>query len=94
MTDIFEEVNESLRQDTFATWWKKYRVFVFVVIALAIGGVAIWEVLKFQRASDIDRQAKVYDTAPRLWRTATWLRPRPPSHSSRRKRAALARSPT
>ena len=63
MTDIFEEVNESLRQDTFAEWWKKYRVWVFVVIAAAIGGVGIWELLKYQRASDIDRQARVYDTA-------------------------------
>ena len=63
MTDIFEEVNESLRQDKFAGWWKKYRVWVFVVIAVAVGGVGIWELLKYQRASDIDRQAKVYDTA-------------------------------
>jgi hypothetical protein len=62
VTDIFEEVNESLRQDTFAVWWKKYRILVFAIIALAIGSVGVWELLKSQRAADIDRQAKVYDT--------------------------------
>jgi hypothetical protein len=62
VTDIFEEVNEELRRDTFADWWKKYRVFVISVIVLAIGGVGIWEFMKAQRASDIDRQARVFDT--------------------------------
>ena len=63
MTDIFEEVNESLRQDTFATWWKKYRVLIIAVIVLAIGGVGIWEFMKAQREADIERQAKVFDAA-------------------------------
>ena len=63
MTDIFEEVNESLRQDKFSDWWKKHRIAVFVVIAVAIGGVGIWELMKAQRAGDIDRQARVFDTA-------------------------------
>jgi hypothetical protein len=62
VTDIFEEVNESLRQDKFSDWWKKYRVLVFAVIVLAIGGVGVWELLNYQRASDIDRQARVFDT--------------------------------
>jgi hypothetical protein len=33
------------------------------VIVIAIAGVGIWELLKYQRASDIDRQAKVFDAA-------------------------------
>lgn len=63
MTDIFEEVNEELRRDTFADWWKKYWVLIISVIVLAIGGVGVWEIMKAQRASDIDRQAKVFDAA-------------------------------
>jgi hypothetical protein len=62
VTDIFEEVNEELRRDTFADWWKKYRVLIIAAIVIAIGGVGIWEFMKAQRASDIDRQAKVFDT--------------------------------
>jgi hypothetical protein len=63
VTDIFEEVNEGLRQDTVANWWKKYRFVIIAVIVLAIGGVGVWEFMKAQRAGEIDRQAKVFDTA-------------------------------
>lgn len=63
MTDIFEEVNEELRRETFVDWWKKYRVLIIAVIVLAIGGVGIWEFLKAQREADIDRQAKIFDAA-------------------------------
>jgi hypothetical protein len=63
VTDIFEEVNESLRQDKFSAWWKKYRFAVLAIIVVAIGGVGIWELLKYQRASEIDRQARVFDAA-------------------------------
>jgi hypothetical protein len=63
VTDIFEEVNESLRQDKFSVWWRKYRVLVYAVIVIAIGGVGVWELLKYQRDQGIDRQARIFDTA-------------------------------
>jgi hypothetical protein len=63
VTDIFEEVNEGLRQDTFSTWWKKYQFIVIGVIVVAIGSVGFWEFFKDQRGKEIERQAKVFDTA-------------------------------
>lgn len=63
MTDIFEEVDQSLREDRVATWWKKYSIFVYGLIALVIIGVAILEFIRWQRAEEIDREAKVFDVA-------------------------------
>lgn len=63
MTDIFEEVDQSLREDRFATWWKKYSLFVYGVIAVLIIGVGIFEFMRWQRAEEINREAKVFDVA-------------------------------
>ena len=43
MSDIFEEVDESLRQDKIESAWKRYRLFVYGGAALLIGGVALNE---------------------------------------------------
>ena len=43
MSDIFEEVDESIRQDKIETAWKRYRLFVYGGAALLIGGVALNE---------------------------------------------------
>lgn len=43
MSDIFEEVDESLRQDKIETVWKRYRLFVYGGAALLIGAVALNE---------------------------------------------------
>jgi len=40
LSDIFEEVDESLRQDRIESLWKRYRPFVYVGAALLIGLVA------------------------------------------------------
>lgn len=63
MTDIFEEVDESLRQDTVLKWWKRALPFLIAAIVLVIGAVAAFEIFRFQRADAIDAQARVYDTA-------------------------------
>lgn len=63
MTDIFEEVDESLRQDTALKWWKRALPFVIAAIVAIIGAVAAFEYFRSQRAAEIDRQARVYDTA-------------------------------
>jgi hypothetical protein len=43
LSDIFEEVDESLRQDKIETVWKRYRLFVYGGAALLIGAVALNE---------------------------------------------------
>lgn len=43
MSDIFEEVDDSLRQDKIETAWKRYRLFVYGGAALLIGAVALNE---------------------------------------------------
>lgn len=43
MSDIFDEVDESLRQDKMETWWKRYRPFVYGAAGLLIAGVALNE---------------------------------------------------
>jgi hypothetical protein len=40
LSDIFEEVDESFRQDKIETAWKRYRLFVYGGAALLIGAVA------------------------------------------------------
>ncbi len=63
MTDIFEEVDQSLREDRFATWWRKYSLIVYGVIAVIILGVGVFEFMRWQRAEEINREAKVFDVA-------------------------------
>lgn len=62
MTDIFEEVDESLRQDTVLKWWKRALPFLIVVGLLVLGGVAAYEFYRWQRAQEIDKQAQVFAT--------------------------------
>lgn len=45
MSDIFEEVDESLRQEKIESLWKRYRPFVYGGAALLIGAVATNEFL-------------------------------------------------
>lgn len=63
MTDIFEEVDQSLREDRFAVWWKKYSLIVYGVIAVIIIGVGVSEFLRWQRSEEINREARVFDVA-------------------------------
>lgn len=48
MADIFEEVEEGLRQERLSGLWKRYGVFAYIAAALLIGGVALNEYLKTQ----------------------------------------------
>lgn len=63
MTDIFEEVDESLRQDTAATVWKRIWPWLAGVIVLSVVGVGIYEFMKSGRDKKINAQGQVYDTA-------------------------------
>ncbi|MDP3494227.1 MAG: tetratricopeptide repeat protein [Hyphomonadaceae bacterium] len=61
MTDIFEEVDQSLREDTFATWWKRWQWIVYAVVATAILGVAGFQIWLGMRNAEIDKAAVIYD---------------------------------
>ena len=63
MTDVFEEVDQSLRQDAAQKLWKQTWPFLaaaFVLMLILVGG---WEIWKAQSAAKIDADAKVFDTA-------------------------------
>lgn len=52
MTDIFTEVDESVRQEKLESWWKRWRPFIYGAVAALVGAVAINEfVLKPQAAN-------------------------------------------
>lgn len=61
MTDIFEEVDQSLREDTFATWWKRWQWVIYGLVAAAIIGVAGLEIYRGIRADEINKAAVIYD---------------------------------
>ena len=61
MTDIFEEVDQSLREDTFATWWKRWQWLIYGLVAVAILGVAGLEIYRGIRAEEINKAAVIYD---------------------------------
>jgi hypothetical protein len=63
VTDIFEEVDESLRQDTMLKWWKRLLPYIIIVVVMVIGAVAAFEFVKWQRNQEINKQAQVFDTA-------------------------------
>ncbi|MBA3066971.1 MAG: hypothetical protein FP825_00625 [Hyphomonas sp.] len=52
MTDIFTEVDEGVRQEKLASWWIRWRPFIYGAVAALVGSVAINEfILKPQAAS-------------------------------------------
>jgi hypothetical protein len=63
VTDIFEEVDESLRQETLLQWWKRMMPVVIGVIVIVIVGVGIYEFFRWQRGQEVSKQAQVFDTA-------------------------------
>ena len=64
MSDIFEEVDESLRQDKIETIWKRYRLFVYGGAALLIGAVALNEFVLQPHFAEVRAQrAKAFEQA-------------------------------
>lgn len=63
MTDVFKEVDQSLREETLASVWKRWQWFVYVGVAAVIIAVVVFEVQRSMRASEIASAAKVYDAA-------------------------------
>jgi hypothetical protein len=50
LSDIFEEVDESIRHDRLEIWWKRYQFFVYGGVVLVIGAVAVNEFVIAPRA--------------------------------------------
>ena len=63
MADIFEEVEEGLRQDRAARLWKKYGIFAYIAAALLIGGVALNEYLQHRESESVETSAVEFETA-------------------------------
>jgi len=63
LADIFEEVEEGLRQERLTGLWKKYGVFAYIAAALLIGGVALNEYLKTQSAQTTQQNAAQLEAA-------------------------------
>ena len=61
MNDVFKEVEESLREDTLAKWWKRWSFIVYAAVAAAVIGVGVYEFMRSQRAGAINRAALTYD---------------------------------
>ncbi len=63
MSDIFDEVDEGVRKDKMETWWSSNQVYVYAVIGVIVGGVALNEfVLKPTKAKGIAERAHVLET--------------------------------
>ena len=64
MADIFEEVDESLRQDKFEDLWKRYQFFVYGAAGLLIAGVALNEFVLKPNAERVHAErALAFETA-------------------------------
>jgi hypothetical protein len=63
LADIFEEVEEGIRQDRMTKLWKKYSVVAYIAAAALLGGVALNEYLQASKASAIEKDTLAYEAA-------------------------------
>lgn len=64
MSDIFSQVDESVRQEKLENWWKKWRPFVYGAVAVLVGSVAINEfIVKPQTAKARAERALALENA-------------------------------
>lgn len=63
MADIFEEVEESIRQDRLTILWKKYGILAYLGAGLLLGGVALKEYLDQSAVEQINGAALTLEAA-------------------------------
>lgn len=67
MADIFKEVEEDLRREKAAEWWKRYSLFIYATAALVVLGVAGYQGWRAydqkQRAEQSDSYAAALELA-------------------------------
>lgn len=61
MSDIFEEVEESIRQDKASLWWKKFGPFVWALGLLIIAAVGYREWAIGQKAKAIEAEVQIFE---------------------------------
>lgn len=67
MADIFKEVEEDLRRDKAAEWWKRYSLYIYAAAAVVVIGVAGYQ---GWRAYDEDVRAERSDSYAEALRLA------------------------
>ncbi|MEZ5936622.1 MAG: tetratricopeptide repeat protein [Hyphomonadaceae bacterium] len=63
MSDIFEEVDESIRQDRLVTLWKRWGIVVIGAAVLAVVGVGVYEYMSWSRSEAIKAQGDIFAKA-------------------------------
>ena len=61
MTDIFQEVDQSLREESVASLWKRWQWVVYGLIGAAVLGVGGFEIWRGMRDNEINKSAVIYD---------------------------------
>lgn len=60
MSDIFQEVDESLQQDRVLGFWNRFKYLIYALIAALIIGVAGYEIYKWQSARTSEKEATAF----------------------------------
>ena len=63
MSDIFEEVEESVRKDRVAEWWAKWGILVWLFGFAIIGAVGYMEWTKTQAAKAVEMRILAFEEA-------------------------------
>ena len=63
MSDVFEEVEESLRQDKASMWWKRYGIFVWILGIGIVGAVAYNEWATAQKKQKTIEHVMAFEAA-------------------------------
>ncbi|MEO1028670.1 MAG: hypothetical protein AAFX02_06380 [Pseudomonadota bacterium] len=63
MSDIFEEVEESLAKDDWTQRWEKYGIFVYIAAGLLVGAVAFLEFRGDQTQKQTNDQIVLFEAA-------------------------------
>lgn len=63
MSDVFEEVEESLRQDKATIWWKRYGIFVWMLGIVIVGAVAYNEWSTAQNNKQTIERVEAFEAA-------------------------------
>ena len=61
MADIFDEVEDGLRQDKLYKAWRKYGIFAYIAAGLLVAGVAYYEFAGTQREKTTEENVMVFE---------------------------------
>jgi hypothetical protein len=61
VSDAFQEVEQSLREESLARWWKRLMPFVIGAVVLIVGAVGVYEFMRWQRAEAVSAAGRTFD---------------------------------